>query len=277
VKTSDGKAARSRYWLLAPIILLYGTLAVLPLTLIVTHAFEDGLDHFRTIASSVLFWPIVGNTVVISLCTTAAAVSLGYILAAAMWCSRPPLRRVLLAVTLLPFWSGVLVKNFAWSALLQDNGVINGLLQTLALRSAPLPLLHNRFAVVVGMVHYVLPYAVFPIFATMLGIDGTLTRAAESLGATRSVVLFQIVGPLTLPGVYAAALLVLIMAGGFFITPVLLGGPQNMMVANLVNYYANELVDFGSAAALAVTISIGVAVLMLLYHRIPKEGQYGRA
>ena len=104
------------------------------------------------------------------------------------------------------------------------------------------------------MVHYVLPYAVFPIYIAMRGIDLRLERAARSLGARGIAVFWPIVLPLTLPGVFGAAVLVFIISAGFFITPVILGAPSDMMVSNLVDYYVHELVDFGSAAALAVLI-----------------------
>ncbi|HYM90353.1 MAG TPA: ABC transporter permease subunit, partial [bacterium] len=140
----------------------------------------------------------------------------------------------------------------------------------------PLVLLHNRFAVIVGMVHYLLPYAVFPIFATMSSIDDRLERVAASLGASRAAAIRLVILPLTLPGVYAAALLVFIISTGFFITPVILGGPREMMAANLVDYYARQLVDFRAASVLAAMIITGVSLLVAVYQWLPKEGQFGR-
>ena len=125
------------------------------------------------------------------------------------------------------------------------------------------------------MVHYVLPYAVFPIFAAMASIDDRLEKAAASLGASRSRLIGLIVLPLTLPGVYAAVLLVFIISTGFFITPLLLGGPRDMMAANLVDYYARQLVDFRAASALAVMIIVAVSVLVAVYQWLPREGQFG--
>jgi ABC-type spermidine/putrescine transport system permease subunit I len=96
------------------------------------------------------------------------------VVAAALWRAGPVQRNLLLAFVLLPFWTGVLIKNFAWASLLQDNGAINNALIALGVTSQPLTLLHNRFAVIVGMVHYVLPYAVFPIYTSMQSIDRRL-------------------------------------------------------------------------------------------------------
>jgi ABC-type spermidine/putrescine transport system permease subunit I len=136
--------------------------------------------------------------------------------------------------------------------------------------------MHNRFAVLVGMVHYCLPYAVFPIFTTMLAIDSRLERAARSLGATTGSVVWFVIVPLTLPGVYAAALLVFIISIGFYITPVVLGSPREMMVANLVQYFAQSLVDFNTASALSVLILLAAGVLIAAYQLLPKEGQFGK-
>jgi ABC-type spermidine/putrescine transport system permease subunit I len=204
-------------------------------------------------------------------------VLLGLLLAAAVWRAGPRLRPVLWACILLPFWTGVLIKNFAWASLLQDNGVFNTLLQTLGLTDAPVTLLHNRFAVIVGMVHYVLPYAVFPIYTALRAIDPALERAARSLGAGRRGVIWWVILPLALSGLSNAALLVFIISCGFFITPVILGAPSDMMIANLVDYYVHDLVDFDRAAALSLLILAAIAVLIGLQQMLPKEGQHGTA
>ena len=150
-----------------------------------------------------LLWRAAGNTVAISMVTTAVALLLGFLLAACLWRSRPAVRSLVLAFIMLPFWTAVLVKNFAWAALLQDNGVVNQALQAAGLTDAPVTLLHNRLAVVIGMVHYVLPYAVFPIYIAMRGIDGWVEQAARSLGAGGLAVFWTIVLPLTVPGLAA--------------------------------------------------------------------------
>ena len=264
-----------RVLLLMPFFVVYGALLIWPLGLMVRTSMMDGTVAYNRVVHNPLLRLAITNTIVISVITTFIAVLLGYLCAAAIWKSRPVLRVVVLALVLLPFWTGVLVKNFAWAALLQDYGVVNTLLRAAGLARSPLPLLHNRFAVIVGMVHYVLPYAVFPIFAAMASIDDRLEKAAASLGASRSRMIGLIVLPLTLPGVYAAVLLVFIISTGFFITPLLLGGPRDMMAANLVDYYARQLVDFRAASALAVMIIVVVSVLVTVYQWLPREGQFG--
>lgn len=265
-----------RLALLSPFFVLYGVLLVWPLVGVVRTSVAGGAVAYAGVVRNPLFRLAMTNTLVISVITTVCAVALGYLCAAAIWKSGRITRLVVLALVLLPFWTGVLVKNFAWAVLLQDHGIVNSLLRALGLIRHPLPLLHNRFAVIVGMVHYVLPYAVFPIFAAMSSIDDRLERAAASLGASRLETGRLVVLPLTLPGVYAAALLVFIVSTGFFITPVLLGGPRDMMAANLIDYYARQLVDFRAASAVAVLLIAGVSVLVAAYQWLPKEGQFGR-
>lgn len=266
-----------RIWLLLPAGLLYGVLVLLPLLIVLQLSLAHGGASYGAVLRSPLLVRVVQNTVVISLLTTLLALILAYILAAALWRAKPGYRQLILAMILLPFWTGVLIKNFAWTSLLQDNGTINLVLQGLGITSQPITLLHNRLAVIIGMVHYVLPYAVFPIYSSMRGIDRRLEQAARSLGAPARIVLWRVILPLTLPGVSSAGLLVFIISCGFFITPVILGAPSDMMVANLVDYYVHRLVEFGPAAALAMLILLAVLPLIVLQQALPKEGSHGRA
>lgn len=268
---------RSPTWLLAPVGLLYGALALLPIGVILRLGLTHGGAPLRTVLHSKLLLRATENTVVISLLTTLVAVLLGTLLAVALWRAGPALRTLLWACILLPFWTGVLIKNFAWASLLQDNGVVNTLLLALGVIDHPLTLLHTRFAVIVGMVHYVLPYAVFPIFTALRAIDPLLERAARSLGAVPRRVIWWVILPLIVPGLSNAALLVFIVSCGFFITPVILGAPSDMMIANLIDYYVHDVVDFNAAAALSLLILTAIAGLIALQQLLPRQGQHGPA
>ncbi len=136
-------------------------------------------------------------------------------------------------------------------------------------------LLHNRLAVIIGMVHYVLPYAVFPIYTALRGIDPRVERAARSLGASTPSLVWRVILPLSLPGVAAAAMLSFIVSSGFFITPVILGAPSDMMISNLVNYYVHELVDFSGGAVLAVLILAAFVPAIVAQQRVAQGGQHG--
>ena len=263
-------------WLLAPAALLYGLMALAPSLIILQMSLSQGFGAYVRVLTDPILRPILANTVVISTQTTLVALLLGYYLAATLWRSGPRVRMALLALILLPFWTSGLVKNFAWAALLQDRGLINQGLRALGLTHHPLTLLHNRFAVILGMVHYVLPFAVFPIYSVMTGIDRSLERAALSLGASPAATLWRITLPLTLPGVYAGGLITFIISTSFYLTPVILGSQRDMMVANLIDTYTHETVDFAAASALAVVMMLAISVLYALYQRLPKESQYGR-
>ena len=265
----------SRIWLLVPVGALYTGLILAPIGMVARFSLDNGGASYAAVWHSRLLVRVATNTIVISLITTAVALFLAYILAAALWRASPGRRKLLLAVVLLPFWTAVLIKNFAWASLLQDNGAINRLLMAVGLIDHPVTLLHNRLAVVIGMVHYVLPYAVFPIYTAMLSIDPRIERAARSLGAGQAAVLWRIILPLTLPGIASAGLLVFIVSAGFFITPVILGAPSDMMVSNLVDYYVHATVNFGAAAALAMMILLAVLPLVMIRQLLPKDGAYG--
>jgi ABC-type spermidine/putrescine transport system permease subunit I len=267
------KQARDFLWLMVPLAILYGVFALLPLGMILRFSVANGFENFRSVLGSPLLLRVATNTLVISLATTAIALALAIPVAAALWRSGPRLRSLIMAFVLLPFWTAVLIKNFAWAVLLQDNGVVNGLLQAAGV--GPFTLLHNRLAVLIGMVHFVLPYAIFPIYTSMREIDGRLENAARSMGAGTAEVIWHVILPLIVPGIAAAALLVFIVSTGFFITPVILGSPSDMMISNLVDYYVHELINFNNAAALAVLVALVLAPVVILQQRVGKRGQYG--
>lgn len=274
--TTGSRWRRSPVWLLAPAIALYGAMGVFPLATIIQMSFSEGLSAYARILSDPLLRPTLVNTLAISVETTFAALVIGYYLAMTMWRSGPRARIVILALVLLPFWTSGLVKNFAWAVLLQDQGVVNQMLQAMGIIHHPLPLLHNRFAVVVGMTHYVLPFAIFPMYSAFLTIDPALERAARSLGASPLIAIWRVIVPASMPGVYAAALITFIVSTSFYLTPAILGSPKDMMIANLVESYTRETVDFAGASALAVLLMAAISVLFILSQLLPKDSLYGR-
>ncbi|WP_248763587.1 ABC transporter permease [Pseudarthrobacter sp. SSS035] len=262
---------RTMWWLLlAPILAFDVVLFLSPLGKLVGSSFT-GNAYQRVLEDPLVVRSLI-NTLSISLASTVVTVVLGYVIALVLWRSGTVTRVILFAVVLLPFWTGILVKNFAWAVLLQDNGIVNSFLQTVGLTDAPIELLHNRLAVIIGMVHCLLPYAVFPIFSSLTSIDDRLALAARSLGAKEASIFRRITLPLSTPGISAAGLLVFIISTGFFITPVVMGGPGDMMIANQIDYYARQLTDFSGAAALAVILTVLVSILVAIYQRVLKAG-----
>jgi len=169
---------------------------------------------------------------------------------------------------LLPFYTSLLVRTAAWVVVLQKEGLVNDALVWLGLLHAPVQLVFNRIGVYIAMVHILLPYMVLPIFSVMKNISPDYVRAAASLGANPTVAFARVYFPLTLPGVGAGSLLVFILAIGYYITPALLGGPQDQMISYFVAYFTNITIDWGMAAALGSVLLAATLLLYAVYTRL---------
>jgi len=155
---------------------------------------------------------------------------------------------------ILPLWTSILVRTYAWMVLLGRNGVINKALIGLGVIDQPLPLLYNFSGVLIGMVHVLLPYMVLPLYSAMRRVDLTLVQAAQGLGASPAMLLWRIYLPLTMNGIAAGSILVFILSLGFFITPALLGGGKVMMIAPLIQQQVGDLLEWNFAAALSTLL-----------------------
>jgi putative spermidine/putrescine transport system permease protein len=203
----------------------------------------------------------------ISLIVTVACLVLAWPLAYGM--ARLPAARanLLMVLVLVPFWTSILVRTYAWMARLGRRGIINNLLLWLGVVDRPLTLLNTRFSVCLAMVHVLLPFMVLPIYATLRGLDWRLVRAADSLGATPWGTLRQIVLPLSLPGTAAGVIFVFVLAIGFYITPVLVGGPSDVMISILINDQVGIL-NWPAASAMAAVLLAVVLVILGVFARV---------
>jgi len=181
---------------------------------------------------------------------------------------------VLWAAVLIPFWTSLLVRTYAWMVILGRRGIVNETLMALGLREVPLDLLFNRFSVTIGMVHILLPFMVLCLYAAMRGIDRGLLLAAENLGARPIQAFVRIFVPLSLPGVVSGSLIVFITALGFYITPALLGGARNTMIAQLIAGQITEQLNFGFGSALAIVLLILTALAFGLFGLFLKAGRH---
>ncbi|HWX49748.1 MAG TPA: ABC transporter permease [Roseomonas sp.] len=215
-----------------------------------------------------IFRSILWRTLWIGALATLLCLAIGYPLAWLIATAPPRAVPWLLAGVLLPFWTSLIVRTAAWTVLLQREGVVNAALQALQLTSEPLPLLFNRGAVLLGMVHILLPFMVLPIYASLRALDWRLPRAALSLGASPWRAFWRVSLPLSLPGVGAGSLLVFIQALGFYVTPALLGGANDQMIPYFVAFYSTRTVNWGMAAALSVLLLAAVVVVVGLYGRL---------
>ncbi len=181
---------------------------------------------------------------------------------------RPRLARLLMIVVVLPFFTSIIVRTYAWMVLLGRNGVVNQYLTGLGLTDMPLPLLYNQGGVLIGMTYVLLPYMILTIYSVMHGIEPGLIRAAHSLGASRWQAFRRVFLPLSLPGIAGGTLLVFILGLGFFITPALMGGPSDVMIAMLIEREVEFTLNWSFASALAVILLILTLVGFVGYNRI---------
>ncbi|HDR9318565.1 TPA: ABC transporter permease [Burkholderia vietnamiensis] len=171
-------------------------------------------------------------------------------------------------MVLLPFWTSILVRTTAWVVVLQTNGVLNDLFVRLGLTDTGFALIYNRFGVLVAMTHILLPYAILSLYAVMKGVPSLYVKAARSLGAGPIRSFFQAYFPQTLPGVGAAGMLTFILAVGYYITPAIVGGPDDQLASYYIANHVNSTLNWGLAAALASILLAGVLVVYTIFVRM---------
>ena len=226
-----------------------------------------------------VFRTVFLRTLGVSVVVTLICVVLAYPTAAFIARLRPPWSAVALTLVLVPFWSSVLVRSTAWFVLLQREGPINGALLSLGFVDAPLQLAGTRFAVILATVHVLLPFAVLPMHSVMSRMDRSYLRAASSLGANGAQSFLRVWLPLSLPGVLAGAAMVFLLAVGFYITPALVGGERDQLIAWFIAVFLNRDVNWGLSAALSLYL-LAMAGATLWLGRLVTGGAFapgGRA
>jgi putative spermidine/putrescine transport system permease protein len=171
---------------------------------------------------------------------------------------------------LIPFWISTLTRAFGWLALLYNRGMINTALQGLGVIDEPLTLVRNEFGVIVGMTHFLIPFAVLPLASAMRHLDNRVLMAARGMGASRLRTFWWIFVPMTLPGIVGAAIITFIFSLGFFITPAILGGGRSVLVAEYIYVQTFQTVNWGLAGAISVVLVISVAMLIALFLRLAR-------
>ncbi|MBP2167266.1 putative spermidine/putrescine transport system permease protein [Erwinia toletana] len=221
-------------------------------------------------ADQALYFNVLLRTLWMATVVTLFCVALGYPLA--YWLAKQPVGRanLLMIMVLLPFWTSLIVRTASWIVLLQSGGLINSSLQWLGIIDHPLALVFNRVGVYISMTHILLPFIVLPLYAVMKGISPNYVRAAVSLGAHPFSAFWRVYVPQTYAGVTAGALLVFMMAIGYYVTPALLGGPEDQMVSYFVAFFTNTTMNWGMAAALGTQLLIIVILLYIVYIRVTR-------
>ena len=258
-----------RILLLLPAVLILLVAFIGPVGWLLSRAFTQprlGFGNFEQLWRQPVYLRVIWNTVLISATATPICVLLGFPVAHAMTHAGARLRRWLIFLVLLPFWTSLLVRSFATVILLQRTGPINALLIGLGFINQPLPLMYNLTGVMVGAVQVLLPFVIFPLHAAMLRIDPAYMQAALTLGARPARAFLRVYLPLTLPGLVTGASLVFISTLGYYVTPAMLGGPRQLMIAQLIQEQIGDFGNWGMAGALAIVLLGATAIVLGLLH-----------
>ncbi|MGN7961339.1 ABC transporter permease subunit [Brucella sp. 22210] len=258
--------------MIAPLIVLLLAFLVYPVGKLLSLSFvgRDGfsLAAYQQLFASSLYLNVLWITLKISLATTALSVLLGYPVAYLISKAGPKAKSWLIFLVLLSFWTSFLVRAFAWVVILGRNGAINQFLLAIGVIDRPANLIYSLGAVLVGMVHAMLPLAVMTMLSVMENIDRNLPRAASTLGARPGSAFWTVYFPLSMPGVAAAAIMVFVTSIGFFIVPSLLGGRFETMITQLIIDQVQQTLNWGLAGAISVLLLVVVLAVFIIYDRI---------
>jgi putative spermidine/putrescine transport system permease protein len=257
-------------FLLLPGLLLVGLLLMLPLFWLLALSFYDSglsLAHYARLFDDPSYYKSFLLTFQIAAAVTLAAILIGYPLCYWMLALTPFWQRIAIVRVLVPFWTSLLVRTYAWLVLLQRRGLVNTTLQDLGLRNEPLALMYNATGTTIGMAHILLPFLVLPLLANMQRIDRDLLKAAAALGGSPGFVFWQVFFPLSLPGLTAGALLVFVLSIGYYVTPQLLGGGSTVMIGQLIQRNIELFSSWGAASAVSMVLLVMVMAVFLLMSR----------
>ena len=256
---------------LAPMLLVFGVFYAVPLARMVFTSIDGmhfNLRHYAYLWGEESYAAVLWITLKISVYVTLTTLVVGYPIAYYLARLRGLALTIGIALVLLPFWTSVLVRNYAFYVLLARRGVVNSILLGTGLIHDPLPLLFNTTSVVIGMSYVLMPFMVLSIYAVARDIEPVYLKASSSLGASPFATFWRIFFPLSLHGVYAGMLLVFITALGFFITPALLGGGRVPMIAVLIETQVRGVLNFGVGSALGTMLLVAVLLLYYVFDRV---------
>ena len=258
-------------YLIAPAVIFLLLVFVYPLLTLIPVSInfpKISLENYAKLFTVSLYSVVIFKTLWIGALVTIICLALGYPVAFTISNLRPKLVGIFLIPVILPFWTSLLVRTYAWMVILQRKGMVNEFLQKIGLTSKPITLLYNEFSVIVGMVHVLLPFMILPIYSNLQGRDRNLEFAANNVGANPIKTFFWITLPLSLPGISAGCLLVFVIAIGFFITPALLGGKKVLMISMLIEEQVIEYLNWGLASAVSFGLLVITLVIILVYYKI---------
>lgn len=260
-----------RYWMLImpalAIMIIFYIFPVLGIWQISFTEPETGVANYARMMESSAVRTSFLITFRVAAITTIGCLILGYIVAYAISNFASRLTPLMLALVILPFWVSVLIRSFSWIVLLGRSGLVNDTLRDAGLIETPIRLMHNELGVLIAMIHVMLPFAILPMLTNMRGISDAYVKAARGLGAGEWTAFWHVYFPQTLPGVLSGALLVFVLALGFYITPALLGGGRVLMISEYITYQIQEFLNWGLGSALSVALLVATALVLLIASR----------
>jgi len=259
--------------LVAPFLLLVMALYLGPILNILWLSVTDpepGMGNYRKLFESDSLLRIFWTTIRICIITTVCSVLLGYSIAYAMVHCHQRQKNYMLTLLLVSFWISILVRTFSWLMLLGNRGLVNNALEGLGVISEPITFMRNELGVLIGMVHYMVPYAVLPLLVNMQSMDKRVMDASRNLGATGVQTFWRVYLPLTTPGIVASVLLIFILSLGFYVTPAVLGGGKVLMIAEYISVQLLVTLKWGTAAMLASIMLFGVLAMLYIMSRFMK-------
>ena len=261
--------------LAAPALLVIVLIILIPVGWLFYLSFigSDGsfsLEHYRKMVVYKSYARVFITTFQVSLLTTLICILIGYPLAYFLALMPPRWAGIFMLAVLLPFWTSLLVRTYAWLVLLQKKGLLNDFAMQIGLWETPVKLVHNMTGTLIGMAHIMLPFLILPLYAAMKKIDRDLMHAAANLGASPVSAFWRIYFPLSLPGLIAGSLIVFVLCLGFYVTPAVLGGGRVIMVATQITAILENQFDWGAASALGVVLLLATVLILYIAGRLFK-------
>ena len=263
---------------LMPALMFLGLFFFVPLVgLLLRGVLEPtpGLGNYAQLFANSAYTRVLINTFSVAGLVTVFSVLLGFPLAWAITLVPRGWGRWLLNIVLLSMWTSLLARTYAWLVLLQGSGVINKVLLALGIIHQPLEMVHNLTGVVIGMTYIMIPFIVLPLQATMQAIDPMVLQAGAICGASPARNFFAVFLPLCRPGLFSGALMVFVMSLGYYVTPALLGGAQDMMLPEFIVSQVQSFLNWGLASAAAALLIAITLVLFYFYLKLQPESPVG--
>ncbi|TIT25226.1 MAG: ABC transporter permease [Mesorhizobium sp.] len=250
------------------LIMLFFVVPVLALLLRSVTEPEPGLQNYAALLGDGTYARVFFNTFLVAALVTIVTVLVAFPVAWMLAIMPSGLASIIFGIIILSMWTNLLTRTYAWMVLLQRTGVINRTLMTIGVIDQPLPLINNLTGVTIGMVYIMLPFMILPLVGTLRAIDPMTLRAASLCGASPFQAFRRILLPLSLPGVAAGGLMVFVMSLGYFVTPALLGGTSNMMLAEMIAQMVQSLLNWGLGSAAAFILLVVTMALYALQLRL---------